>query len=71
MNRHRPGDRVKLRRGRVAHIVAAGSSAARFTLCGMPVLMDDRAALDTDPDCRGCYNTPAARRPRLTTHRSR
>lgn len=71
MNRHRPGDRVKLRRGRVAHIVATGAPAARFTLCGMPVLMDDRAALDTDPDCRGCYNTPAARRPRLTTYRSR
>ena len=72
MIRHRPGDRVRLRRGRVAHLVATGSDPlARFTLCGMPVLMDDRAAVDTDPDCRGCYNTPAARRPRTTIHRSR
>lgn len=72
MTRHRPGTRVRLRRGRVAHVVAtAGDDLARFTLCGQPVLMDDRAALDTDPHCRGCYNTPAARRPRLTTYRSR
>ena len=64
MSRHRPGDRVKLRRGRVAHLVATGDPAARFTLCGMPVLMDDRAALAEDPECKTCYNRPARRRSR-------
>ena len=64
MTRHRPGTRVRLRRGRVAHVVASigtPDNGARFTLCGMPVLLDDRAALDTDPDCQGCYTRPAAR----------
>lgn len=74
MTRHRPGDRVRLRRGRVAHLVARTppEDPARFTLCGVPVLMDDKAALDTDPDCVGCYNTAAKNRPRprRTTHRS-
>lgn len=65
MNRHRPGDRVRLRRGRVGHLVGGGrNDEARFTLCGMPVLMDDQAALDTDPDCRGCYDKPAVNRRR-------
>lgn len=64
MSRHRPGARVRLRRGRVAHIVAstAPDDPARFTLCGMPVLLDDLAALPEDPDCTGCYNRPARRR---------
>lgn len=70
MNRHRPGDRVRLRRGRVAHVVATGSDdGPRFTLCGVPVLMDDQAAVDTDPDCVGCYNTPSTRRTRHVAHR--
>lgn len=65
MNRHRPGARVRLRRGRVAHVVVTGSEdSPRFTLCGVPVLMDDRAALDTDPDCVGCYDSPAKSRSR-------
>ena len=75
MSRHRPGDRVRLRRGRVAHLVASAASSdpARFTLCGVPVLMDDKAALDSDPSCVGCYNTPAKNRPRprFTITRSR
>ena len=73
MTRHRPGDRVKLRRGRVAHLVASAAhdDPARFTLCGMPVLLDDRAALEEDPDCTGCYNRRARKRPRMIrTHRS-
>ena len=73
MTRHRPGDLVRLRRGRVAHVVAnvgLPDDGARFTLCGKPVLLDDRAAIDTDPHCRACYDRPAlkiparARRPR-------
>lgn len=68
MSRHRPGDRVRLRRGRVAHVVASGGDElARFTLCGIPVLLDDRAALTEDPDCTGCYNRPTRKRPRTTT----
>lgn len=63
MSRHRPGARVRLRRGRVAHIVAnvgqAGDDGARFTLCGVPVLLDDMAALPDDPDCVGCYSRPS------------
>lgn len=65
MTRYRPGDRVRLRRGRVAHLVATSSDPlARFTLCGMPVLMDDRAALAEDPECKACYDRPAAGRRR-------
>lgn len=66
MTRHRPGDRVRLRRGRVAHVVAhaAEDDPARFTLCGMPVLMDDKAATDADPECVGCYSRPTSRRRR-------
>ncbi|HJF51229.1 MAG TPA: hypothetical protein K8W24_15815 [Brachybacterium paraconglomeratum] len=67
MNRHRPGTRVRLRRGRVAHLVASigtPDDGARFTLCGVPVLLDDRAALIEDPDCVACYSRPARRRPR-------
>lgn len=75
MTRHRPGDRVRLRRGRVAHLVAPTTSpdnGARFTLCGVPVLLDDRAALAEDPDCTGCYNRPSRkRRPhRVAIHRA-
>lgn len=68
MTRHAPGARVRLRRGRVAHVVASTSpdDPARWTLCGVPVLMDDRAAVDADPDCVGCYNTTAKTRPRRT-----
>ncbi|MGY5764965.1 hypothetical protein ACXET9_07190 [Brachybacterium sp. DNPG3] len=71
MSRHRPGARVVLRRGRVAHIVAnaAADADARFTLCGVPVLMDDRAAVDTDPTCSTCYGRPAKSRPRLRRNR--
>lgn len=68
MSRHRQGDRVRLRRGRVAHLIgpiSAPDDGARFTLCGVPVLLDDSAATDDDPECAGCYNTPArATRPR-------
>lgn len=65
MNRYRPGDRVRLRRGRVAHLVASsGDALARFTLCGLPVLLDDRAAVDEDPECKACYDRPAKRRVR-------
>ena len=67
MTRHRPGDRVRLRRGRVAHVVAnvgRPDDGARFTLCGVPVLLDDKAALPDDPDCVGCYSRPAKYRPR-------
>ena len=66
MTRHRPGARVRLRLGRVAHIVAraARDDEARFTLCGQPVLLDDQAATDEDPDCVGCYNRPARSRRR-------
>lgn len=72
MSRHRPGARVRLRSGRVAHVVAhaAPDAAARFTLCGMPVLLDDLAALPDDPDCTGCYNRSPRRRPRAKTTRS-
>lgn len=72
MSRHRPGDRVRLRRGRVAHLIAPGADPlARVTLCGIPVLLDDRAALAEDPDCSNCYNRPAKRRPRrVANHRS-
>lgn len=47
MTRHRPGSRIRLRRGRVAHIVATtgernpAPATPRFTLCGVPVLPDD------------------------------
>lgn len=73
MSRHRPGTRVRLRRGRVAHVVASAALAdpARFTLCGMPVLLDDRAALPEDPDCVSCYNRPTRKRPRITIRSTR
>lgn len=69
MTRHSPGSRIRLRRGRVAHIVATtgerepAPTAPRFTLCGVPVLPDDQPATDDDPGCVGCYDK-AARKPR-------
>lgn len=69
MTRHRPGSRVRLRRGRVAHIVAStgernpAPTTPRFTLCGVPVLPDDQPATADDPACQGCYDR-TARKPR-------
>ena len=74
MTRHRPGDIVRLRRGRVAHVVAPINSpddGARFTLCGVPVLLDDRAALAEDPYCVRCYDRPAKTRRTTNTRRTR
>ena len=68
MTLHRPGDRVRLRRGRVAHVVARYSrghtqTTPMFTLCGVPVLSDDVPAQREDPDCQGCYHRRPVRRP--------
>lgn len=62
--RFRPGDLVRFRRGRVAHIVGR-IDAGRLprTACGMPVTLEDQAGTNQDPFCRSCEAAPVTRRP--------
>ena len=59
-----PGDLVKFRRGRVAHIVGRPTTdrIAR-TVCGQVVTLDDQPALVSDPICVACDKAPPTRKP--------
>lgn len=59
-----PGDRIKFRRGRVAHIVGRPTTdhIAR-TVCGQVITLDDQPAVLTDPVCVACDKAPPTRKP--------
>lgn len=67
--RFRPGQLVRFRRGRVAHIVGrTPADGAPRTVCGQQIGLEDLAGDPRDPDCRACTDAPPSRRPAYRPH---